>query len=248
MLRRNSTVPLLPKNLLGSINVSTNVSISGDTRFDRVIEIAERAISIPLIALFCGNHQVIVAGSTWEEDEEELDHFANTHPEIKFIIAPHEIGTQHLQGIKKIFHSSILFTEWETRLKKSPTSNDMNIPNVLIIDNIGMLSRLYMYATITYIGGGFGDEGVHNVLEAAVYGKPVVFGPVYDKFLEAVELLNCGGAFSIDNALDLEKVFNVLLGSNQEYTRAGESAKSYVYSKCGAKKKIINYIEENKLV
>ncbi len=236
------------KNLLSSIDISGNVTVSGDTRFDRVIEIAEQAAPIPLIASFCGDNQVIVAGSTWEEDEEELDHFANTHPEIKFIVAPHEIDGHRLAEAKKLFHHSILFTEWENEVKKGAGSNSLNTPNVLIIDNIGMLSRLYKYATVTYIGGGFGDDGVHNVLEAAVYGKPVVFGPVYSKFVEAVELVDYGGAFSIDNALALEKVFHVLVKSNDECTKAGESAKSYVYSKRGATKKIVDYIEERKLV
>lgn len=236
------------KNLLESINLSANVTVSGDTRFDRVIEIAEQATPIPVIASFCGDHQVIVAGSTWKEDEEELDHFANTNPEIKFIIVPHEIGPQHLLDVKKLFYNSILFTEWEEQCKKGTSFNTLSSANVLIINNIGMLSRLYMYATITYVGGGFGNDGVHNVLEAAVYGKPVVFGPVYDKFVEAEELLNSGGAFSINNALDLEKVCQVLLRSNHECSRAGESAKSYVYLKRGAKEKIISYMEEKRLV
>ncbi len=236
------------KKLLDSINLSANVTVSGDTRFDRVIEIAEQATPIPAIASFCGDHQVIVAGSTWKEDEEELDHFANIHPEIKFIIAPHEIEPQHLLEVRKLFYNSILFTEWEEQFKKGTSFNSLSSANVLIIDNIGMLSRLYRYATITYIGGGFGNDGVHNVLEAAVYGKPVVFGPVYDKFVEAEELLNCSGAFSIDNALELEKVLHMLLTSNYECTKAAEAAKCYVYSKRGAKEKIVNYIEERKLV
>ncbi|MEO5997187.1 MAG: glycosyltransferase N-terminal domain-containing protein [Chitinophagaceae bacterium] len=239
------------KKLLGTIGLSGNVTVSGDTRFDRVIDIAGQFKSIPGIDTFCGEREVIVAGSTWPDDEEELDHFANTHPEIKVIIAPHEIDAPHLQEIKKLFHHSIFYTEWEQLLKTGnmappgKTSEGSSLPNILIIDNIGMLARLYKYATIAYIGGGFGDDGVHNVLEAAAYGKPVVFGPVYEKFVEAVELLECGGAFSIDNALELEEVFHILLRSNHEYTKAGESAKSYVYLKRGAKEKIVNFIVEN---
>jgi 3-deoxy-D-manno-octulosonic-acid transferase len=236
------------KELLSNINFSKNVTVSGDTRFDRVIEIAEQFTSISAIDRFCRDHDVIVAGSTWEEDEEELDHFANTHPEIKFIIAPHEIDAEHLQDISKLFHHSILFTEWEQQLKDD-TAEDMTVrPNVLIINNIGMLSRLYRYATIAYIGGGFGDDGVHNVLEAAVFGKPVIFGPVYEKFVEAKELLECGGAFSIENALELEEVLHVLLKSGYEQNKAGESAKAYVYLKKGAEEKIVDYILKKKLL
>lgn len=231
------------KTLLENIGFLKNVTVSGDTRFDRVIEIADQFKNIPLIDEFCGAHQVIVAGSTWQDDEEELDHFANTHPEIKFIIAPHEIDGPHLQDIKKLFHNAVLFTEWKQ--KPAETSPGANLQaNVLVIDNIGMLSRLYKYATIAYIGGGFGEEGVHNVLEAAVYGKPVLFGPVYEKFVEAEELVECGGAFSVDNALDLEEALNVLLRSTHEQTKAGESARNYVYLKKGATGKIIDHITQ----
>lgn len=235
-------------NLLNSINITGIVTVSGDTRFDRVIEIAEQFSPIENIASFCGDSPVIVAGSTWQEDEEELDHFANTHPEIKFIIAPHEIAIQHLSEIKKLFLHSILFTEWQSRLLRGISPDIINSPHVLIIDNIGMLSRLYKYGDITYIGGGFGDDGVHNVLEAAVYGKPVVFGPVYAKFAEAEELLDSGGAFSADNALDVEKIFLLLLNNNHACAEAGDSAKKYVHSKTGAKDKIIKYLMEKKLI
>jgi len=121
-------------------------------------------------------------------------------------------------------------------------------PNVLIIDNIGMLSRLYRYATITYVGGGFGDDGVHNVLEAAVYDKPVVFGPVIEKYIEAVELTECGGGLIIDSALEAEKVFNRLLQNAEELRETGEASGRYVHSKKGATQKIIGYIVENRLL
>lgn len=230
------------KELLETIGISGNVSISGDTRFDRVIEIAQSGEPLAFIEKFCGDYPVIVAGSTWPEDEEELDHFANTHPKIKFIIAPHEIGSVHLQEVKKLFTHSVLYSEF---IKEGVEPDDAN---VLIIDNIGMLSRLYKYATITYVGGGFGDEGVHNVIEAAVYGKPVIIGPVYENFVEAAELVDCGGAFSIDNALALEELLDVLLRSSHEYNKACEAAKTYVYSNGGAKEKIKQFIIDKKLL
>lgn len=227
--------------LLTNIGIR-NVSVSGDTRFDRVADIAENFEEVTMIREFTGNAPVIVAGSTWPEDEEEIDHYANTHPEIKFIIVPHEIVEDHLEDIEKLFKHTIRYSG----LLQNKT--DHTNFNTLIIDNIGMLSRLYKYATITYVGGGFGDEGVHNILEAAVYGKPVIFGPVFNQFLEAIELLEEGAAFTVDNALDLEKTFNDLLTDNELYRECCEVAHDYVYSHKGATEKILGYIQEKRLL
>jgi len=238
------------KKLLAAIGFTNTVSIGGDTRFDRVIEIAEQISSIPIIDRFCDGKKVIVAGSTWEEDEEELDHYANTHPEIRFIIAPHEIDEPRLKEVESLFHNSIRYSTMtddsgKTEDQITTARHHGATPNVLIIDNIGMLSRLYKYATITYVGGGFGDDGVHNVLEAAVYKKPVVFGPVIEKYLEAVELVECGGGIVIDSALEAEAVFNRLLEDEKEYNYSSEAAKKYVYGKKGATEIIVRYIQEN---
>lgn len=229
------------KQLLESIGFK-KVTVNGDTRFDRVVEIAAQFQPIPTIASFCGNRPVVVAGSTWDADEEELDHFANTHPDIRFIIAPHEIDEPHLHDIAKLFKHTIRFSEWAKTQQADPSVN------TLIIDNIGMLSKLYHYATITYVGGGFGKDGVHNVLEAAVYGKPVVFGPVYDKFIEAEELVEAGGAVSIETALELERVFNEFLSQQPAYQKAAEAAARYVASKTGATRAVTAYIQENRLL
>jgi 3-deoxy-D-manno-octulosonic-acid transferase len=192
---------------------------------------------------------VVVAGSTWEEDEEELDHYANTHPEIRFIVAPHEIGEDRMREIERLFRHAVRYSVWEKR-GGAPMAGvgAWPEPNVLIIDNIGMLSRLYRYATIAYVGGGFGDDGVHNVLEAAVYGRPVVFGPVIEKYIEAVELVEGGGGLIIDSALEAEKVFTRLLQHPEECREVGTAARDYVYSKRGATEKIISYIQENRLL
>lgn len=243
------------KTLLSTINISENVIVSGDTRFDRVIEIAKEFSPNLLIEEFCGiNNPVIVAGSTWEEDEEELDHYANTHPEIKFIIAPHNVDEENLLNVKKLFRNSIYYSELaDAKSKKQnpisgiQTSNHQT-PNVLIIDNIGMLSQLYKYATITYVGGGFINEGVHNVLEAAVYAKPVVFGPVIDDYIEALELVDCGGGIVVDSALEVEETFNRLLINQSEYFACSEAAKNYVYSKKSATEFIMNHIQEKRLL
>jgi 3-deoxy-D-manno-octulosonic-acid transferase len=238
------------RKLLGTIGFTGNVSISGDTRFDRVIEIAESRESLPAVEAFCGSATVVVAGSTWEEDEEELDHYANTHPDIKFIIAPHEIEEERLKEVEHLFRNRIRYSELAAsgKLQAASLRSGRPAPNVLIIDNIGMLSRLYQYATIAYIGGGFGDDGVHNVLEAAVYGRPVVFGPVIEKYIEAVELTECGGGIVIDSALEAESVFRRLLNNEEEYRQACEASRNYVYGKKGATDQIVSYIHENRLL
>ena len=245
------------KTLLEDINIK-NVSVSGDTRFDRVITIAESFDDIPCLKEFCGDNKVIVAGSTWEDDEAELIHYAKINPGMKFIIAPHEIDKENLSDVKKEFTGSIFYSEYVLKVKRetldvsNETSSHISsltfTGNCLIIDNIGMLSRLYKYADIAYVGGGFGYEGLHNILEAAVYGKPVLFGPGIDKNFEAQELIECGGGIIIKNALDLEKVLTHLYTNEDELQRRGVAAKNYVYSNAGATKKIMEYIQEKRLL
>jgi 3-deoxy-D-manno-octulosonic-acid transferase len=254
------------KKLLGTIGYSGDITVNGDTRFDRVITIAEQFQPIPAIEAFINNAPVIVAGSTWSEDEEELDHYANTHPGIKFIIAPHEIDEEHLKDIEKLFHYTVRYSQLAVgSLQPAESSQQLAvdsqessefpipnsqfpIPNVLIIDNIGLLARLYKYATIAYVGGGFGYDGVHNVLEAAVYGKPVVFGPEYEKYAEAIGLEDSGGAFSIENVLELEERLNVLLENKETYTAACIAARKFVYDHKGATGKVLEYIQEKRLL
>lgn len=227
------------KILLEDITIK-NVIVSGDTRFDRVIAIAESFDNVPWLKEFCGDHKVIVAGSTWEDDEAELIHYAKANQHIKFIIAPHEIDKENLRDVKKEFHGSIFYSELD--------ENTMQNTNTIIIDNIGMLSRLYKYAHIAYVGGGFGYDGLHNILEAAVYGRPVLFGPEVDKNFEAAELMEWGGGMIIKNALELENILTRLFGDEAELKQRGAAAKNYVYSNAGATKKIMEYIQENRLL
>ncbi len=240
------------KNQLQKLIAAEKISVSGDTRCDRVINIAENFKEVPGIADFCGNNKVVVAGSTWEDDEAEWTHFVKTHPEIKFIIAPHEIDDENLADVKKEFPGSIFYSEWMEkqvsgiRYQVSGIGNEMR--NCMIIDNVGTLSRLYKYATITYVGGGFGYDGLHNILEAAVYGKPVIFGPEFEKNFEAEELIACSGAISIENALELEKVVNGLLNKEGEIESRGTASKNYVYNNAGASQKVIEYIQKNRLL
>jgi 3-deoxy-D-manno-octulosonic-acid transferase len=227
------------KILLGEIDIKS-VGVSGDTRFDRVITIAENFDDIPWMKEFCGSNKVIVAGSTWEDDEAELVHYAKTNRDIKFIIAPHEVDKENLSDVKKEFKGSLFYSELN--------EVTINITNVIIIDNIGMLSRLYKYADITYVGGGFGHDGLHNILEASVYGKPVLFGPEFEKNFEAQELIECGGGITITNALELENTFTSLFNNPGELQGRSVAAKNYVYSNAGATKKIMDYIQENRLL
>jgi len=228
------------------------ITVSGDTRCDRVIYIAEHFTEVPGIDRFCGNSQVIVAGSTWEDDEAEWTHFVKTHPEIRFIVAPHEIDEENLLDVKKEFAGAVFYSEWvqnlETAVAGSTSARKDMGTHCLIIDNIGMLSRLYRYATVTYVGGGFGFDGLHNVLEAAVYGKPVIFGPEYDKNFEAQELIDCSGAISVENALELEQILNSLLPRESEIRARGLAARDYVYNNSGASEKILQFIQKNRLL
>jgi 3-deoxy-D-manno-octulosonic-acid transferase len=232
--------------LLQSIGYTEQVMISGDTRFDRVISILNNFEPVATIDHFCKDQTTIVAGSTWTEDDEELDHYANTNPSIKFIIAPHDIEEERLQECLSLYKHSMLYSVYEKALQ-SGTTIPGNI-NVLIVDNMGMLSRLYHYATICYVGGGFGDDGIHNILEAAVYSKPVLFGPVYDKYFEADGLLDEGGAFTIEDALELENLLKELLGNKPFYEAAAQAAGKYVTDNAGATIKAMKYIQENRLL
>ncbi len=224
---------------LTSIHKEKNITICGDTRFDRVMEIASTPYKNELIELFIKDIQVIVAGSTWREDDLILDHFANTHPNIKFIIAPHEIHKERIEECLEYYKNAILYSELNSEKKQS---------NILILDNVGMLSKLYRYAAVCYVGGGFGGDGVHNVIEAAVYNKPVVIGPVYDKFIEATELVERDGIIVVESALELETCFNELL-NNKDYAKTtGEIAGNYVQENCGATQTILLYAAANLLL
>jgi 3-deoxy-D-manno-octulosonic-acid transferase len=223
------------KQLLDDIGLSSITSISGDTRFDRVIDIAESAEPLPLIEQFIRGDKTIIAGSTWPEDEEVLKQLMNAvnDPSLKLIMAPHEISEKHLASITELFPDSIRYSQLGSNTGS----------NVLIIDNIGLLSRLYKYATISYIGGGFG-KGIHNTLEAAVYGKPVIFGPVFHKFKEAADLIKKGGAFTISSADESINIISELLADGKKLNESGKSAGDYVYSNRGATDRIIQFLKE----
>ena len=226
--------------LLQSIKI-TNASVSGDTRFDRVLATVQHFEPVPLIEAFCGDKKVIVAGSTWTEDDEELDHFVITHPDMRFIIAPHDISEERLKECERLYKHTIRYSS----LAKAQNTAGIN---TLIIDNIGMLSRLYKYATICYVGGAFGGDGIHNILEPAVFAKPVLFGPAHDKFPEAGELIEEGGAYSVENALELEKTLNELINNEEMYLQSCAASIHYIQRNIGATEKVIQYIQEKRLL
>ncbi|MBK8711464.1 MAG: 3-deoxy-D-manno-octulosonic acid transferase [Niastella sp.] len=225
------------KLLLQKIGIAATVS--GDTRYDRVIATAENFEPLPaVIERFCSAENIMVAGSTWAEDEEELQHYIRLHPSKHFIIAPHETENSNIEEVKKRFPGCILY---------SALTGDEYIfeSHVLIMDNVGMLSRLYKYAQVCYIGGGFGGDGLHNILEPAVYGRPVIFGPQHEKQPEATALLQAGGAFEVTNALMLEVLLDKLFMQPARMNETGLAAKKFVYDNRGATSHVMEYIYKN---
>lgn len=204
----------------------TNVDVSGDTRFDRVYENAQAPKQLPVIAAFCQHYPVLIAGSTWPEDEKILAELAAKKPEWKLVIAPHEVNSAHIAAITQLFPASIKFSELQTATVDSTTQ-------VLIIDNIGMLSSLYQYGKVAFIGGGFG-AGIHNTLEAAAFSVPVIFGPNYQKFQEAKDLIALGAAKSVTNATSLLQAFE-----HFKQHQLGKIAGAYVEEQKGATEMII---------
>jgi 3-deoxy-D-manno-octulosonic-acid transferase len=206
----------------------------GDTRFDRVLQIREEAKELPLLELFKGGKKTFIAGSSWQPDEDLFIEYFNTHPDMKLIIAPHVIDENHLvEIISKLKRPYVRYTRADER--------NIRRADCLIVDCYGLLSSIYRYGEIAYIGGGFG-VGIHNVPEAAVYGIPVLFGPKYQKFMEAVELIEAGGAFSINDYQELSTLLDRLFGDKALLHQAGEAAGQYVKGKSGATEKIMGMI------
>lgn len=226
------------KALLQAHGVS-HVSTTGDTRFDRVVDIAAQAKDIALASAFGeAGGTILVAGSTWPPDEDILIDYFNRTPKMRLIIAPHEIDEAHLQSIEAKLKRP--YVRYSQRVNDESTQADTQ-PDCLIIDCFGLLSSIYRYGDIAYIGGGFG-RSIHNSLEAAVYSIPVLFGPKIDKFVEAKELVAYGGAKVLNDGADLAKVLDELLACEQVCTRAGAAAGSYVRSKTGATNKVLTGI------
>ncbi|HEY0667321.1 MAG TPA: glycosyltransferase N-terminal domain-containing protein [Sphingobacteriaceae bacterium] len=238
----------------------TNVTVTGDTRFDRVMHSAMHPKKLDLIQAFCMNNKVFIGGSTWPEEEVLIAQLIKEYPDWKFILAPHEIDEDKIAKLEEKLHgksvrySQILESEAGSReLDTSDTSQYPSEPifirvgpvlntqyAILIIDNIGMLSSLYQYASIAYIGGAFG-AGLHNVLEAAAFGIPVIFGPKYNRFPEAGDLIERGAGFSIQNMDDLRGIMK-MLQDDAKRSSAGKAARKYVVENTGATQLIMDHI------
>lgn len=222
--------------LLKSINI-TNVTLAGDTRFDRVHQLVSQAIEIPAIEKFKTDKPLLIAGSTWSDDEEIIAKYVNRHNDVRLVIAPHEVNEAHINKITKLFPNKKLI-----RYTQLTGSENLSEYDILIIDTIGLLMSAYRYGDWAYIGGGFNKSGIHNTLEAATFGLPVVFGPNYSKFMEVKELTKIQAGFSISVQAQLDAIFN-RLRTNQEFrTQAGEKSKAFVEQNLGATQIILNSV------
>ncbi|MNF25969.1 3-deoxy-D-manno-octulosonic acid transferase [compost metagenome] len=220
----------------------TNVAVSGDTRFDRVATILEKDNSLDFISQFKDNTLTIVVGSSWPKDENLLVDFINSNTlNVKFIIAPHNVKAEQIQQLQNsITKKTILFSDVQTRLIASLHEFD-----VFIIDTIGILTKIYSYADIAYVGGGFGNPGVHNLLEPATFGVPIVIGPNYSHFAEATALVNMEACLSITNNTELNKVFRNLILDDSLRQEKGLLCETFVQMNKGATAIILKYILNN---
>lgn len=214
----------------------TNVTVSGDTRFDRVVSILEKNNSLDFISEFKNSTLTIVIGSSWPKDESLLVNFINSsNHNLKFIIAPHNIKSEQIQDLKNaINRKTVLFSEKENQ--------NLSDYTVFIIDTIGILTKIYSEADIAYVGGGFGNPGVHNILEPATFGVPIIIGPNYSHFAEATALVHQEGCISISNQNELEDAFNLLINNEDERLEKGNICSTFVQMNKGATGKIVKFI------
>lgn len=214
----------------------TNVTISGDTRFDRVVAILEKDNALDFISEFKNNRLTIVIGSSWPKDEAVLIEYINSCAlDVKFIIAPHNIKAEQIENLKNSIRKKVvLFSEKENK--------DLSQFNVFIIDTIGILTKIYSYADIAYVGGGFGNPGVHNILEPATFGVPIIIGPNYSHFEEATSLVQLGGCLSISNQKELEQAFSSLIQNNETRHNKGQICNTFVQKNKGATNSIMTKI------
>ena len=222
------------QRLLESLGLH-NSTVVGDTRFDRVLQIKSAARQLPIAAAFSMGHKVFVAGSSWPPDEEVFISFFNTHPDWRLIIAPHVIGDEHLRQIHSLLNMpTVHYTD--------TTPEEASEARCLIINCFGLLSSIYQYGQVAYVGGGFG-VGIHNVLEAAVWDMPVIFGPNNKRFQEAQGLLACGGGFEIDGY----ELFDELMArfdTNAAFLlQSSQSAGTFVKGQAGATAKVLEAVE-----
>lgn len=231
------------KELLAKIGIH-EVSVVGDTRFDRVIQIKEAAKQLPIVEKFCQQSKIFIAGSSWQPDEDIFIPYFKGHRDWKMIIAPHVIGEDHLQQIMGMLEGRkvVRYTEAVANSQLLTLNSQLKDADVLIIDCFGLLSSIYHYADVTYVGGGFG-VGIHNLLEAAVWDVPVIFGPNNQRFQEAQGLKACGGGMEIKDATDFETIMQRFIVSDNAITEAGHKAGEFVASMVGATQRILSDVQ-----
>jgi len=223
-----------------------NVSVSGDTRFDRVVSILERDNTLDFIEKFKNDTLTIVVGSSWPKDEEFLVNFINQSAEnVKFIIAPHNIKKEQIDSLyKQIQKSKFKYSDYSIESMRKP---DLKKYQVFIINTIGILTKIYSYADIAYIGGGFGNPGIHNILEPATFGIPIVIGPNYSHFAEATALVNLEGCVSISNQNELNDAFSNLITNDDVRHEKGHICSTFVEMNKGATNVILKYIQNDNI-
>ena len=222
------------KDLLAKIGLN-NTTVVGDTRFDRVLDIFKAAKYLPLVEKFKDERLTLVAGSSWAPDEDLFIDYFNRHPEMKLIIAPHVVSEAHLIEIKsKLKRTSLPYSQ--------ATEENVNSADCLIIDGYGLLSSIYRYGEVAYVGGGFG-VGIHNVLEAAVYGIPVLFGPNNEKFREARHLLDAKGGFEVKNQQVFDTLMDRFISDSTYLQESGKAAGDYVANNTGATEKVMQFLQ-----
>ena len=229
------------KELLHSIGID-DVDVTGDTRFDRVMQIASQSKDIPVVETFKDSKKVFVAGSSWLPDEEIFIPYLNAHPDWKVIIAPHVIDEEHLKQIEALLQGRKVL---RYSVAQGKGMEELRQAEVLIIDCFGLLSSIYKYGEVAYVGGGFGVS-IHNLPEAAVWSMPVIFGPNNKKFKEAYELKTCGGGIEISGAEDFRNIMDEFAADQDKLAKASQAAGEYVKTHSGATEKLLQLLRQSK--
>jgi len=229
------------EDLIKPIISASKIFITGDTRFDRVITTASTVTKFEWIQKL-SNYKIIIAGSTWESDHLILAKTTLAFKKLNWIIVPHHVNAASIAECKSHFPKAITLTELLA------SKQHFTLPTIIIVDQIGLLRSLYQYAYISYVGGGFGKDGVHNVLEPAAFGKPVIWGSNDSKYREAIGLRNEGGGFSIQNAEALIEQIQLLIGSEKDYSNTCSSSAQYIIDNAGATHKTIEYLKEQQFL
>jgi 3-deoxy-D-manno-octulosonic-acid transferase len=229
------------RKLITSLFPEQKISITGDTRFDRVLSTSKLITNFDWLQKL-NTAKIIIAGSTWEKDHILLSSLAEKYTHLNWIVVPHHVDDTSIQKCLQLFNNATTLTSFAASHQK------FNNAKVIIVDQIGLLRNLYQHAYITYIGGGFGAEGIHNVLEPAAFGKPVFWGPNDEKYIEARGLVNAGGGFKIHDINSFSKTLEILSGTLEKYTKACESSANFIAQNAGATQKTMEFIYENRLL